>query len=141
MPEYSGMRVEYQSVGGFSNLAIMLNSFSSLPYPKSKLLIVLLLTVNAAIFAAVDTRTTAVDALTWLVLLVIYELEANAKKLPVSDFILERIRTGLIALIVLVFFRYLDESEWLDVANSLLWFALIAVILKKSDEHSKFRSP
>ena len=55
----------------------MFNYFSSIPYPKFKLAIVVLLIVNAVIYAIVDTLTSAVDALTWLMLLVLYELEAN----------------------------------------------------------------
>jgi len=106
----------------------MLNPFPSLQYPKSKLFILVLLTLNAVIYAIVDTMTTAIDAGTWLVLLAIYELETNSNNLPVSEFALENIRTGLIAVIVLVFFSYLHDSEWLDVSNSLLWFALIAIM-------------
>lgn len=106
----------------------MPNPFSSLQYPKSKLLILMLLTINAVAYAVVDTLTTAVDAGTWLILLVIYELESSGEKLPLSEPVLEKIRTGLIGMIVLVFFSYLHDSEWLDVSNSLLWFALIAVM-------------
>ncbi|MGY6275147.1 hypothetical protein [Methylomonas sp. MgM2] len=106
----------------------MLNPFSSLPYPKSKLLILVLLTANAAIYAIVDTLTTAIDAGTWLILLTIYELETHSDGLPFSESVLNKIRTGLIMVIVFVFFSYLHDSEWLDVGNSLLWFALIAVM-------------
>jgi hypothetical protein len=56
----------------------MFNYFSSLPYPKFKLALVVLLTLNATIFAMVDTLISAVDALVWLALLVLYELEANS---------------------------------------------------------------
>lgn len=101
---------------------------SSPQYPKSKLLILGLLSINAAVYAVVDTLTTALDALTWLVLLVIYELETHGNILPVTEKTLERARTGLIAVIVWVFFSYLRDSEWLDVGNSLLWFALIALM-------------
>lgn len=106
----------------------MPNPFSSLQYPKSKLLILALLTCNAVIYAVIDTLTTAIDAVVWLILLVLYELESNNGELPVSETILEKIRTGLIAVIALVFFSYLHDSEWMDVGNSLLWFALIAVM-------------
>jgi hypothetical protein len=106
----------------------MLNPFLSLQYPKSKLLIWVLLMVNAVIYAVVDTLTTAIDAGTWLILLAIYELEANSNGFAVSELVLNKIRTGLIAVIALVFFSYLHDSEWLDVSNSLLWFALITVM-------------
>ncbi|MGR8930775.1 MAG: hypothetical protein ACU836_09055 [Gammaproteobacteria bacterium] len=106
----------------------MLNPIPSMQYPKSKLLILALLTINAGVYAVIDTVTTAFDAGAWLVLLLMYELEANSDQLPVSEALLERLRDGLIVIIVLVFFSYLHDSEWLDVSNSLLWFALIAVM-------------
>lgn len=105
----------------------MFNSFSSLPYPKFKLAIVLLLALNAVVYALVDTWTSAVDALVWLALLVMYELEANGAA-TLAEKTLNKIRDVLIAVIVLVFVSYVQDSEWLDVANSLLWFALIALL-------------
>jgi hypothetical protein len=105
----------------------MFNYFASLPYPKFKLTIVLLLALNAVIYAMVDTLTSAVDALVWLVLLVLYELEANGAA-PLAKSTVHGIRNALIAIIVLVFVSYLRDSEWLDVANSAFWFALIALL-------------
>jgi hypothetical protein len=105
----------------------MFNYFSSIPYPKFKLVIVALITLNAVIYAIVDTLTSAVDALAWLVLLVLYELEANGAA-PMAENTLHRIRNVLIAVIALVFVSYVHDSEWLDVVNSALWFALIALL-------------
>jgi len=105
----------------------MFNYFSSLPYPKFKLAIVVLLTLNAVIYAMVDTLTSAVDALAWLVLLVLYELEANGA-VPMAENTLHWIRNVLIAVIALVFVSYIHDNEWLDVVNSALWFALIALL-------------
>jgi hypothetical protein len=105
----------------------MFNYFSSIPYPKFKLAIVVLLIVNAVIYAMVDTLTSAVDALTWLMLLVLYELEANGV-FPVPEKTLQWIRDVLIVVIVLVFASYVHDSEWLDVVNSALWFVLIALL-------------
>lgn len=106
----------------------MSNPFPSPHYPKFKLLILALLSLNAVTYAIVDTLTSAMDALTWLILLVIYELETHGGKPPAEEKTLERARTALIAVIVWVFFSYLRDSEWLDVGNSLLWFALIALM-------------
>jgi len=105
----------------------MRNYFSSLPYPKFKLAIVALLALNAAIYAVADTLTSAVDALAWLVLLALYELEANGIAL-LTEKLMHRIRDILIAVIAGVFFSYIHDSEWLDVANSALWFGLIALL-------------
>lgn len=106
----------------------MLNPLASLQYPKSKLAILLLLTFNAGMYAVVDTPTTAADAGAWLMLLAMYELQTHSNGFPVSEAVLRTVRSGLIGLIALVFFSYWHDSEWLDVANSLLWFGLIAIM-------------
>jgi len=100
----------------------------ALKYPKSKLLILALLCLNALLYTIFDSLSTGIDAITWLILLVLYELEANSTTLALSAGILNKIRTVLIAVIIGVFFNYLQESRWLDVCNSLLWFALIAMM-------------
>lgn len=106
----------------------MLNLISGLQYPKPKLIILALLTLNALIYVLVDTLTSSLDAITWLVLLVLYELEANNVSLPLSETALQQIRNGLISVIVFVFFSYLFDGEWLDVLNTLLWFALVVML-------------
>ena len=105
----------------------MFNYFSSIPYPKSKLAIVVLLIVNAVIYAMVDTLISAVDAFAWLMLLVLYELETNGNAL-MAEITLHRLRGFLIAVIVLVFVSYVHDGELLDVVNSALWFTLIALL-------------
>lgn len=105
----------------------MINYFSSIPYPKFKLTIVVLITLNAVIYAMVDTLISAVDALAWLMLLVLYELEANGVALMAENW-LQAMRSFLIVVIALVFVSYVLDSEWLDVVNSALWFALIALL-------------
>jgi hypothetical protein len=105
----------------------MFNHFSSIPYPKFKLAIVVLLTFNVAIYAIADTLISAFDALAWLMLLILYELETNGANLLTQNS-LNRARTVLIAVIALVFISYVHEGEWLDVVNSSLWFVLIALL-------------
>jgi hypothetical protein len=105
----------------------MFNYFSTIPYPRFKLVIVVLIALNAVIYAMVDTLTSAVDALVWLALLVLYELEANGAA-SMAKTTLHGIRNVLIAVIALVFVSYVHDSEWLDVINSALWFALIALL-------------
>lgn len=106
----------------------MRNPIPSLEYPKSKLLILALLCINAVSYATFDSLSRGIDAVTWLVLLVIYEVETNSSNLPIPAATLDKIRAALIVIIIGVFFSYLDESRWLDVCNSLLWFALIALM-------------
>jgi hypothetical protein len=105
----------------------MFNYFSSIPYPKFKLAILLLLTLNAVVYAMADTLTSTVDELAWLMLLVLYELEASGVALT-TDNTLHGIRNILIVVIALVLVSYVHDREWLDVAHSALWFALIALL-------------
>ena len=105
----------------------MFDYFSSSPYPKFKLTILALLTLNAIIYAMVDTFTNAVDASVWVMLLMLYELEINGSSLIAEKTVL-RIRTLLITVIAWVFISYVQQHEWLDVIHTTLWFALIALL-------------
>jgi hypothetical protein len=119
----------------------MFNFSSFLPYPKFKLAILLLLTLDVVIYALVDTLNSAVDALAWLVLLVLYELEAKGIAVFAEN-TLHAIRNGLIVLIALVFVNYVQDKEWLDVVNSALWFVLIALLeleIRWPDKVFKYR--
>ncbi len=119
----------------------MINYFSSIPYPKFKLAILALLTLNAVIYAMVDTLTSTIDAWVWLVLLVLYELEAN-NTAPMAETTLHGIRNVSIIVIGLVFVSYVHDREWMDVINSVLWFLLIALLeleVRWPDKVSKYR--
>lgn len=105
----------------------MLN-LSTLQYPKSKLVILALLALNAVFFAFVDSLISTADAVVWLLLLLVYELESNDVPLPLSAAAMQQLRNLLIAVIVLVFFGYVFTGELLDALNSMLWFALVAML-------------
>jgi hypothetical protein len=105
----------------------MINSFKSLQYPKFKLAIVLLLSINIFIYASTDTLTNALDEVAWLSLLILYELKANALVVE-SEETLNKARDALIVIIILVFISYAKSQEWLDAINFLLWIALIALL-------------
>ncbi|OQW74646.1 MAG: hypothetical protein BVN35_09795 [Proteobacteria bacterium ST_bin11] len=105
----------------------MPNAQFLLAYPKFKLAILALLTLNIGIYATLDTMTSAVDALVWVVLLVMFELE-TLKATRFNQTTLRAVRNGLIVVIALVFGSYIRDNEWLDVLNSLLWFALIVLL-------------
>ena len=98
------------------------------PYPKFKLWILILLTINVFIYAAIDTLTTSADALAWVLLLLSFELEAQNKPICFSPNTLHNIRNALITAIVLVFLFYIHDNDWLDVINAVIWFALIALL-------------
>jgi len=119
----------------------MFNYFSSIPYPKFKLAILVLLTINAVIYAMVDTLTSAIDAWIWLMLLVLYELESNGAA-PMASNTLHAIRNVMIVVIGLVFVSYVHDREWMDVVNSALWFLLIALFeleVRWPDKIAKYR--
>jgi hypothetical protein len=105
----------------------MFNDSPAISYPKFKVVIIVLIALNVVIYAVVDTWTSAVDALVWLALLVMYELETNGIFLTIKNK-LQRIRNFLIAVIATVFASYVLDNEWLDVVNSVLWFVLIALL-------------
>ena len=90
--------------------------------------VICLLAVNVILYAVFDDITSTLDAFVWLVLLVMFELETGRKLLPISDTALHHVRNVLIGLIAVIFISYLEHQDWLDVINSLLWFALIALL-------------
>lgn len=115
--------------------------FTSIAYPKFKIAIVVLLILNVVIYATVDTLLNTVDSLVWLMLLVLYELEANGAVLMTAKK-WEWMRTFLIVLIALVFVGYVHDHEWLAVINSVFWFALIILLeleVRLPDKVSNYR--
>ena len=106
----------------------MFKSLQTIQYPTFKLVILALLSLNVFLYAFSDTLTSTVDALAWLVLLIMYELEANTAWQTWSQQQMRTIRNGLIVVISLTFLSYVNSSEWLDTINSILWFALIALL-------------
>ncbi len=94
---------------------------------KFKLIVVGLIAINVVIYAVVNNFIGALDSLTWLILLVLYELDANFYGL-MAEKKQHRIRTFLIMVIALVFFAYVHGHEWLEVINFLFWLALIALL-------------
>jgi hypothetical protein len=105
----------------------MISAMSSLQYPRFKLAIVLLLSINIFLYAFTDTLTNAVDEVAWLSLLILYELKANGLAVK-SEETLNKARDALIVVIILVFISFAKSQEWLDAINFLLWTALIILL-------------
>ncbi len=97
-------------------------------YPKYKLALVGLLAVDVFFYAATDTLTSTLDALTWLLLLIMFELETLHLPVLPSAKQIRMIRNLLIVIIGGVFLSYVESKEWLDVINAVLWFILIALL-------------
>lgn len=109
-------------------MVFMFKPLATVQYPKFKLAIVALLFVNVFLYALTDTLTSTIDALVWLALLIIYELEATKFWTALTAERLRHIRNVLIVAITLVFFSYVNTSEWLDTLNALFWFVLIGLL-------------
>lgn len=106
----------------------MSNDKTALAYPKLKLTLFALLTADAVVYAIIDSWTSAIDAAAWLVLLIMFELESLNNLSQFASIPLHAVRNTMIAIIALVFIRYFHDNDWTDVINSLLWFALIALL-------------
>lgn len=106
----------------------MFTALTQLPQGKLRLTIALLLTLNAFLYAALDSVISAVDAFAWLALLLSFELETAGLPPQLSDTRLHLIRNGLLVIIVLVTFAYLLTGDLLNICSELLWLALIGLL-------------
>ncbi len=93
-------------------------------YPKLKLAILMLLAIDVVSYAFVGTLPRFLDALAWMLLLVIYEVK-SMEVVFISETIMSMVRNTLIAVIGWVLLRYFLDHQWLDVTNSALWFIMI----------------
>jgi hypothetical protein len=105
---------------------VSLASFSKLP--KLKLILLALLTLNVGLYAFIQNVISTLEDLVWLMLLMMYELEAFPALSAAPKPVRRIIRDVLIAAIVLIFLEYLRETAWLDITNNLLWFLLIGLM-------------
>ena len=95
-------------------------------YPKFKLVLLFLLSLDVLFYAFWGTLPHFLETLSWLLLLIIYELETLNVK-PIVDNIMSIIRNSLIAIIAWCGLMYALDQTWLDVANFALWFVMIIV--------------
>jgi hypothetical protein len=97
-------------------------------YSKLKLTILFLLSLNIVLFGVFDDLTSTMDALSWVALLVMYELDAIGAGQYINANIQQKIRNALILVIALVFLKYLYDQQWLDIINGSLWLVLIGLL-------------
>ena len=89
-----------------------------------------LLTLNAAIYVASGTLSEALDSISWLALLVLYEFETDFGLGAHGGWAAGAVRgTRLVAAagIVVAAVGYTREREWLDAINAGLWIAIVAM--------------
>ena len=106
----------------------MFNALANLPHGKLRITIATLLTLKAVLYAAIDSLIGAIDAFAWLILLLSFELETAGLPETLSETTLHKIRNGLIIIIAIVSIGYLFLGDILNLVNSILWFALIALL-------------
>jgi hypothetical protein len=100
-------------------------------YPPFKLGIFLLLTANAGIFAAHGSWGEGVDSISWLVLLLLFELEtAHSERLrgPRAIATVRTTRLVAAAAVLVAAIGYLHATDWLDAANAWLWIAVVILL-------------
>lgn len=100
-------------------------------YALFKLLVLVLLVANAAVFASRGTWSEGVDSVAWLALLLLFELEtAHAAQLQARHAVaavrITRLVAGAAVLTAAV--GYIREKAWLDAANAWLWIAVVILL-------------
>lgn len=90
-----------------------------------------LLGANAAVYAADGRFSEGLDALAWYLLLVLFALEAHGAawiRRPRVARALGLLRALAAIAVVAAAAAYVQEGEWLDAANALLWIGIVLVL-------------
>jgi hypothetical protein len=96
-----------------------------------KLLILALLTIDTFAFALGGRLSAALDAIAWLILLVLFEWEATSRTRSLGAWTirtLEAVRALAIVGVAVAAVAFLEEGIWLDVANSALWISVVVLL-------------
>lgn len=101
------------------------------PYPKYKLALFALLTLNAIYYGVADTLGRALDSGAWLVLLVLFELETEFgwhERIRQSTAAIHLARLAAIAAASVATLMYFIDLVWLDTINAVLWTGVIVLL-------------
>lgn len=96
-----------------------------------KMAVFALLSCNAVSFLFFGTFRQAVDAIAWLILLALFELETGyGDRLHGrgAAAVVPGVRLVAAAGVIAAALGYVFEREWLDAVNSLLWIAVVMVL-------------
>ena len=96
-----------------------------------KMAVFALLACNVVFFCVFGTFSQALDAIAWLILLVLFELETgygDRLRGRRAAAVVRGIRLVAAAGIIAAALGYVFEREWLDAVNSMLWIAVVAVL-------------
>lgn len=107
-----------------------MNAINSTPpwYSRFKAAIFALLACNVAAYAIGDTPSRALDTLAWLILLALFEWEAEFGGAQRTRSAIHLVRIAAIIAVGAAAVAYLYEMAWLDVVNSGLWIAVIVML-------------
>jgi hypothetical protein len=103
-----------------------------------KPLLLALLTFDAAYYALAGTTSKAVDAAAWLVLLILFEIEAQLVHRRPRAGLTSALRAARLMAAAGVFAAtvgYIFEDDALDAVNSALWIAVVVLL------EAEFRRP
>lgn len=106
----------------------MFKALTQMPNGKLRIGIASLLTLNAILYAALDSFISAIDAFAWLTLLLSFELETAGLPSTIQEKSLHKFRNALLVIIALVTFGYLLLGDLMNFANSVLWIGLIGLL-------------
>lgn len=96
-----------------------------------KAVLLLLLGINAAIYAATGRISETLDAGAWFSLLLLFELETRGPewtRRPRIVLALDGLRLLATATIVWAATAFIEEGEWLDAANAWLWIGVVLLL-------------
>ena len=90
-----------------------------------------LLVVNTGIFLASGTPSEALDAIAWLILLALFQLETGygeALRARTILAVVHAIRWVALAAVGIAAAGFLSNEEWLDAVNSALWIMVVVLL-------------
>jgi hypothetical protein len=102
--------------------------------PRTSLIkaaLLLLLGINAAIYAATGRISEVLDALAWFTLLLLFELETRGPawaRRPRTALALDGLRLLATGAIVWAATAFIEEGEWMDAANAWLWIGVVLLL-------------
>lgn len=96
-----------------------------------KAIVYVLLASNTAVYGVSGTLNEALDSVAWLILLASFEFETRPGSGPArrsSAALLRGVRLAAAATILGAAAGYVRDGEWLDVFNTGLWIAVVALL-------------
>ena len=98
-------------------------------YPRLRIALFALLACNTVYYVATGTLSEALDACAWLVLLALFQLEAGwPHRVARMAVAVRAVRLAAAVTVGAAAIGYVDEGAWLDVINTALWIAVVALL-------------